>query len=193
METTEKVKRDKTIINIFIYLLSVILVISYFFILYISMNPKVSWEYNLYYIKQETDIWPGMHGYDYEIDTKIETNLENKENCKRFGKGWLIYTPSGLLSTGNESKIYFGNLPNKELVFEMEACPNKEVEMYFNDRLVMKIDSNNIMQETKIVEEVKREDIINGRLIITFKYAEIEEDEKTSGILCKRINLYEIS
>ena len=96
--------------KIFLYTLSAILVICYFSILYISLRPNVSWEYELYYIDKEIGKWPGNNGFSYKLGTKIETTLENNKNCKRFGKGWGEYTEDGLWSSGKESNIYFSNL-----------------------------------------------------------------------------------
>lgn len=181
--------------KVLLYAFSAILVISYFVILYISINPNVSWEYKLYYIEKETDIWPGNHGYDYELGTKIETRLENKQNCKRFGKGWGEYTEEGLWSNGKKSNIYFGNLPNKDLTFEMEISEcllNKKMEIYFNDKLKAEIEPEEVKKEMKIIKEVKKEDIVDGKLIIMLKYTEVTEKGKVQKIMCKGINLYEV-
>ena len=179
--------------NICLYVSSIILVIIYFIILYISMKPNVSWEYMLYYIKQETDTWPGNNGYNYEIGTKIEPRLENSKECKRFGKGWGEFTEEGVWSVGEKSSIYFGNLPNEELIFEMEIAEcsiNEDIEVYFNDKLKERIDSKELANEKKIIQNVEKEDIIEGKLVVTLKYTETEEN--IPKILCKEINLYEI-
>lgn len=182
--------------KVFLYMFSIILVVSYFVILYVSINPNTSWEYKLYYIDKETEVWPGNNGYDYKIGTRIETNLENKENCKRFGKGWGEYAEEGLWSKGEASSIYFGNLPSKDLKFEIKfsKCLLKDyIEVYFNNRLIEKVNAKELVKNMKIAQNVNKEDITDGRLIVTLRYTEVSKDNKTEQIVCcKGINLYEI-
>lgn len=199
--TFEKIKNNKSInicIKVFLYALSAILVCFYVFVLAISMfKTNVSWEYDLYYISDEADIWVGENGYDYVLGTKLETNMNNMKNCKRLGKGWGAYWEEGVWSSKEESKIYFTNLPSKELVFEMgveECLINGNIEIYFNDNLANTISAVEL-QETKLIKEkVKPEYIRDGRLTVTLKYNEPinnEEDKTLRSIMCKEINLYE--
>ena len=179
----------------FLYAFSIILVISYFIILYFSLNPHVSWEYTLYYITQETNIWPGNNGYNYILGTKITPSLQTKEDCKRFGKGWGNYTDNGLWSSKQKSSIYFGNLPNKDLVFEMklsECLLSEKMEIYFNNKLKAEIEPTLLIKEMQITQEVKKEDIIDGKLVVTLIYPEVPKNDIVPKILCKEINLYEV-
>ena len=64
------------------------------------------------------------------------------------------------------------------------------IEVYFNDKLKERIDSKELANEKKIIQNVEKEDIIEGKLVVTLKYTETEEN--IPKILCKEINLYEI-
>lgn len=197
----EKIKENRNIntcVKILLYLFSVILVIFYIFVLVLSIfKTNVSWEYDLYYISDEADIWVGENGYDYILGTKLETNMKNMENCKRLGKGWGAYWEEGVWSSKEESKIYFTNLPSKQLVFEMivqQCLINESIEIYFNDNLVNTISAWEIKETKLIKEKVKSEYIQDGRLIVTLKYNKPlnnEEDKTLRSIMCKEINLYE--
>ena len=179
--------------KVLLYLLSSILFIGYIVILVLSMKPNVSWEYELYYITKEIDIWPGLHGFNYELGTKIETVLENEDNCKRFEKGWGPFERNGLWSDGLESKIYFNNLPNKNLIFEMTLVNldiDKWIDIYLNDIKVSRIQKSELKSSMKINQQIKLQDIKNGKLIITLKY-DSDEENSSGRIMCREIILYE--
>ena len=176
-----------------LYILSGILFIGYLVILGISMKPNVSWEYELYYISKEIDIWPGIHGFDYKLGTIIETKLGNEENCKRFEKGWGPFDTNGLWSDGEESKIYFNNLPDKNIVFEMSLGNlkiDRWIDIYLNDEQASRINASELKSNMKIVQQIKAQDIKNGRLIVTLKY-DSDEENFSGGIMCREIKLYE--
>jgi len=139
----------------------------------------------------------GENGYDYILGTKIETNMHNMENSKRLGKGWGAYWEEGVWSSKEESKIYFTDIPSKDLIFEMgveNSLVTKEIEIYFNDYLANTISTWELSETNEIREKVKEEYIKDGRLIVTLKYIDPidnEEDKTLRGIMCKEINLYE--
>lgn len=167
----EKIKENRNIntcVKILLYLFSVILVIFYIFVLVLSIfKTNVSWEYDLYYISDEADLWVGENGYDYILGTKLETNMNNMDNCKRLGKGWGAYWEQGVWSSKEESKIYFTNLPSKDLIFEMglvECLVSENIEIYFNDKLVNTISAVELQETNLIKEKVKSEDIKDRKI-----------------------------
>lgn len=194
---TNKKNGVNIFITIFLYTLSAFLVICYFIILALSMKPKVSWEYELYYISKETDIWPGINGYDYYLDTKINTNLENIDGSKRLGKGFADYEELGVWSSGDVSKIYFKNIPKKDLIFEMSLSKcllSQNIELYFNDVYINTISADKLSKTMKITGYVKSDYINDDKLVVTLKYPELSNVKKENhvhGIMCKEINLYE--
>lgn len=194
---TNKKKSINAFISISLYILSALLVISYFVILALSIKPKVSWEYELYYISKETDVWPGENGYDYYIGTKINTTIENVDGSKRLGKGFAEYEELGCWSSGDVSKIYFKNIPKNDLIFEMalsKCLLSKNIELYFNDIYIDTISAEELSKTMKIMGEVKTDFINDERLVVTLKYPELnngKKDNRLHGIMCKEINLYE--
>ena len=65
-------------------------------------------------------------------------------------------------SSKEESKIYFTNLPSKDLIFEMglvECLVSENIEIYFNDKLVNTISAVELQETNLIKEKVKPEDI----------------------------------
>ena len=186
-----KMSFKENYINVFLYILSFILVSFYLVIMVLAIKPNISWEYELYYITKETDVWPGNNGYEYKLGDKIRTVLENREFCKRLGKGWGNIEEDGCWSKEDESKIYFSSIPAKDLVFEMELSEfliDKEIEIYFNDKFGCGISSKEL-ENRKIKCEVKSEYVNYGRLVISLKY--IGCNDKTQAIKCKEIVLYE--
>lgn len=194
---TNKKKCINTFISISLYILSALFVIGYFVILALSMKPRVSWEYELYYISKETDVWPGMNGYDYYLGTKINTNLENIDGSKMLGKGFTKYEDNGCWSFGEVSKIYFKNIPKNDLIFEMNLSKcllSQNVELYFNDVYINTISADELSKTMKITGEVKSDYINDDKLVVTLKYPELNNGKKENyihGIMCKEIILYE--
>ena len=81
--------KKKTIIKAAAYIISVLLVLSYLYILWQGMHPEnISKEYRMYYIEHTLKDWPGNGGLHYTYGTIEYFDMEQEPQIKRSVGGW---------------------------------------------------------------------------------------------------------
>ena len=130
-----------------IYLISIILILSYIGILYLAKNPSVCIEYKLYYIDKTLNDWPGYGGLSYKLGDNVNFGMDSDKDAsqKRKGAGWIDLGENGLWTNEYESILFFdlGNI-NQDIklnlsvgtVLTNEVHTNSDVGIYANGNLV---------------------------------------------------------
>lgn len=138
-----------------LYILSFIMIVYYFIVLFNSINPNVCREYKMYYITKELVDWPGFNGLNYKLGNKLEflNNSDNKVKCR--GKGWNDIEDFG---TWTQDKSYLYLNLNDEINEELELnisirefVPNAELLININDENIGKIKLQKGIQEYQII------------------------------------------
>ncbi len=162
-----------------------------------SMNPEVSWEYQMFYIDQSAERFAADGEYSYVTGEVITTESDSADNLVRFDKGWSSPEPDGMWTDGNTAVIYFDNIPQKNLSCSIELM-NKvhcsSVAIFANDTEIGTFSADEL-SEGLITAEIPGEAIDEGHLILTFDIENPtvigEQDNRHLGIKCRSIVLNE--
>lgn len=178
------------------YTLSALLVCGYIAILLLSLCPKTSWEYELYYIRHETARWAGMSGFDYTPGTPLLLTPDDPNTNYRFDAGWGDFTEQGCWTNAEEATIYFDELPVKDLILSMQiaqVCVSDEVAVYCNGTPAASIPAAQIERDGQISVPIAASQLDNGRLKVTLRMISPTQSDKehSQGLLCKQVILYE--
>lgn len=120
------------------YMVSLCLIIFYFFILFKSTNINVPLEYKMYYVENKLTEWPGINGLDYSLNDTLMFGEKYKYNlAKGIGTGWNKIEADGRWTQDN-AKLY---LKLKEKVNEDKTLklvlgkinPNTNVHILVNN------------------------------------------------------------
>lgn len=195
-------KKNKRIVlqvfRIIGYLFSAVLFIFYFVILLSAKEPDVCYEYEQYYITKDLEDWPGYGGLAYQLDTPVyfDSNASEEMKVKRRGKGWGTLEEDGCWTYGDESTLFFTELPAGNLKLELYLTAMEEntyTEVYANSEKAGVIDALK-STEDPFLFSIPESAIENGRLILHFKTIRPEEAKITTpalGIKVKEIILHE--
>ena len=76
---------------------------------YWALNPNVSTEYELYYIKKQLVDWPGNGGLRYHLGEQLFFGIQDNcmEKIKNRGLGWSIKESWGSWTIGKRAHLYF--------------------------------------------------------------------------------------
>lgn len=160
------------------YIVSISLIIFYFFILFKFTNINVPLEYKMYYVENELTEWPGINGLDYSLNDTLMFGEKYKNNlAKGIGIGWNEIESDGRWTQDN-AKLY---LRLKERVDEDknlnlvlgDAVSNTKVHILVNNNeigSIMPLDGKN-EYEIKVPKDIFKDEL----LCLSFKIENYKE------------------
>lgn len=164
---------EKLFVKALKYMVSLCLIVFYFFILFKSTNINVPLEYKMYYLEKELTEWPGIGGFDYSLnDTLMFGEKYNDNLAKGIGTGWNRIEADGRWTQDN-AKLY---LKLKEKV---------------NEDKTLKLVLGNIIPNTNVHILVNNNEIasftpVEGRNQYEFK---VPKDTFKDEILCLNLKI----
>lgn len=154
------------------YIISIGLIVSYFFILFNSIHVNVPLEYKMYYVDKSLMDWPGINGLEYSLNTDLSFSLKNKNNLvKCRGNGWNEFEDNGTW-TQDDAMLYF-NL--KEEVSQDRALklvlgksiPGIKVHIFINDKEIISFEPVQYKKEYEF--QIPKECLKDRFLYMNFK------------------------
>lgn len=148
------------------YVLSAVLVIGYFAILWWARTPEVSDVYRMYFIDHSLSVWPGDTGLNCELGVTeyLGAHSEEEKTAFRLGRGWYDAEEEGRWTKGDEAILLYHQVPelSGDLIFTYTITnwiTDGEVEIFANGTslgtLPQEIDQPSSL---KIPREIIRED-----------------------------------
>ena len=135
--------KKKTIIKAAAYIISVLLVLSYLYILWQGMHPEnISKEYRMYYIEHTLKDWPGNGGLHYTYGTIEYFDMEQEPQIKRSVGGWTDpnETEPGRWTVGETAGLLYevdnSDGPLTMTVATAEVMPGVKVELTANGEVI---------------------------------------------------------
>ena len=160
------------------YIFSIGLIIMYIFTLSLKFFPKVPIEYELYYLDNKLQDWPGYNKINVKINEK--TKFYGEDIGKNKGVGWSYPEEWGTWTDGQEATLYYGtkNLKNinGNLKFSIKIngeYPYDQLDIFINDNKIKKQDIN--FEDNIVSFSVKKEYFYNNKAIeVKFKFNNIK-------------------
>lgn len=109
-------------------IISAVLVMTYFAVLYLALNPDVTNEYRAYYIDKISRRWPGQNGYDQETGKAMIFN-EDSDDLKKIDRGRSDATEDGVYIEPDLTVIYLDCVPEGDHVVTITFAPSDIDEM----------------------------------------------------------------
>ena len=150
---TEKQSDKRKLVNkVCVYVVCVLLVCGYFAIL--LSKPNVPIEYQLYYIDDVMDEWPGYGGLSYAPGTVIRFGTAYGDvNATRRGRGWELHHENSMRAVTDGAPIFFvlDNSVGYSCKAEMGGINAKS--------FVFKANGTTVFDSSQMVDGVARFDI----------------------------------
>lgn len=174
----------KLFIRLLKYIISISLIIFYFFILFKSTNINVPLEYKMYYVENELTEWPGVNGLDYSLNDALMFGKKYQNTlAKGIGTGWNEIESDGRWTRDN-AKLY---LRLKEMVDEDKNLNLVLGDAVLNTRIHILVNNNEVGSiipldgkneyEIKIPKDIFKDEL----LCLNFKIENCKEISDTNN------------
>ena len=183
--------------DVILYCTGLFLICFYFFVLTLTINPQVDYEYKKYYIKKSLKEWGGPSSFQYALNTPLKFYKGNESIYTRISTGWSNLEEDGCWTDGDSAQIWFSDLPNIDLSISMQVIDTTnqgEINIYGNGSLLFSICKNDLYA-TKVFDiALPKEILSDGNLEL---YLDITDpssalnDSRKMGIKVKEIVIHE--
>lgn len=172
------------------YILSFILVLSYFLILSTSLYPKVNTEYDLYYLSKDLQDWPGYGGLEYTLGKPESFARYDDNRIRRRGNSWNSFEDDGCWTYGDTASVLYTGIAEQNLILEVEIPDIREgaaAEVCVNGVSVGRI------EHARTYSFGISQELVNGDITtVEFRidnFGAIRDDARSQGIKLKEITI----
>lgn len=177
------------------YITSVLLFVFYILVLFLSFKPKVSMEYKSFYIDKELKSWGSNDSFSYTLGTPLKFYMPNEEIYSRISNGWSNLETDGCWTDGNAAKIFFKDLPNKDInisILVADMIAKGKIYFVANGNTMLSISPKDIFYNNKLEFQVPSHILLDGYLeleIIIDNPQSTPTDSRKLGIRIKEVIL----
>lgn len=172
------------------YILSFLLVLTYFLILGTSLYPRVVLEYDLYYLKGDLQDWPGYGGLDYTLGKQESFARYDDNRIKRRGNMWNSFEEDGCWTYGDTASLLYTGIEKQRLevrLFVPEVRQGASAQVNVNGVKIGDIEAAQIYC-FEIPPELTENEVMKLEFKVS-NFGPVGEDARNQGIKLKEISI----
>ena len=176
------------------YCISIILFLFYCVVLVLSFFPKITQEYECFFVTKESDSFIENGAFHYDVGKKLFLSDTDSADIGRFTKGWSTKTEYGIWTFGNESIIRFTDLPHKKMILYLDFIntwlpEEATIDVYLQSRLAGTFYVKDLVYGEAVQVPIEESDVLDGSLKVSLCF---KDENIEYGMLCRSVWINEV-